>query len=130
MAERSLALMCAITASRLAIGMTPDDATALAATRKRRAPTAAGPFLNAECKRNIDMEIKAKIVNAKPPKSKSAQMREIAQTIVGNPERAVFLDNFNDVHQFGKILRGLGCKASWRKQHSGGWLVWALQKSS
>ena len=53
------------------------------------------------------MEIKAKIVNAKPPKSKSAQMREIAQTIVGNPERAVFLDNFNDVHQFGKILRGL-----------------------
>lgn len=76
------------------------------------------------------MEIKAKIVNAKPPKSKSAQMREIAQAIVGNPERAVFLDNFNDVHQFGKILRGLGCKASWRKQHSGGWLVWALQKSS
>lgn len=76
------------------------------------------------------MKIKAKIVDATPPKSKSAQMREIAQIIIANPGHAIFLDNFNDVHQFGKIIRELGYKASWRKQHSGGWFVWALQKSS
>ena len=66
-----------------------------------------------------------RIVDAKQPKSKAQEFRDMANVISRNPNKAAYIDLYKDVHAFGKILKSMGFKASWRKQDEGGWLVWA-----
>ena len=66
-----------------------------------------------------------KIVDAKPPKSKAQEYRDMAKVLSSDGSKAVYIELFSDVHAFGKTLKSIGLKATWRKQKSGGWLVWA-----
>ena len=65
-----------------------------------------------------------KIVDAPRPKSKAARFREIVDRLLENQQQAAYFDNYNDLHHFGKIVKTMGFKPSWRKQTKGGWLAW------
>ncbi len=65
-----------------------------------------------------------KIVDAPRPKSKAARFREVINLLLKNPQQAAYIDNYNDLHHFGRIVKSIGCKPTWQKQRQGGWLVW------
>nr|DAR29722.1 MAG TPA: hypothetical protein [Caudoviricetes sp.] len=64
-----------------------------------------------------------KIVDAKPPKSKSAQFRDIARQISGK-DKAAFFQSEGDFKMFCQLARSLGLKPRSKKLQNGGWYVW------
>ncbi len=64
-----------------------------------------------------------KIVDAKPPKSKSQTFRETIKLIAGK-EKAALLNSESDFKLFCSISRSMGLKPKSRKLKKGGWQVW------
>ena len=68
-----------------------------------------------------------KIVDAKPPKSKSQIFRETIKLIAGK-EKAALLEKESDFKTFCQLARSMGFKLKSKKLQSGGWNIWILGK--
>lgn len=66
-----------------------------------------------------------KIVDARIPKSKSAQMRELIKEIAGK-EKAALLESESDLKLFRIIASKMKLRTKSLKLYSGGWRVWVI----
>lgn len=68
-----------------------------------------------------------KIIDAPVPKSKSAQMRDICNSICGK-NQGVYIEFENEKNYFCKIALRYGFKTKSKIQKTGGWIVWIIKK--